>query len=292
MPSLLSLLPVPFVWGPVGGGESFPWSFTRFFNLRGRLHERLRDVAHRLGEINPLVRLTARRASIALATTPETGARLKLLGCRRIELFSQIGMTREEIRAVKPAVPRKDGLFRLLSVGELLQLKGFDFGVRAFFAFQKEHPDSEYWLIGEGPERNNLKKLSRDLGISGKMRFEGALKRGQVLKRLPSFDALLMPSFHDSGGLVCLEAMTAALPVVCLDLGGPGLHVTAETGIKVPAISADQIVEDMSGALKYLASHTGIARRKGRAGRSRVRADFCWEVKGSRMAKIYESLWK
>jgi glycosyltransferase involved in cell wall biosynthesis len=290
MPSLLSLLPVPFVWGPVGGGESYPGSFVRFFGLRGRLHESLRNAARRLGECNPLVRLTARRTSIALAATPETGVRLELLGCRRIELFSQIGMTREEIRDMTPAAPRGDGLFRLLSVGELLHLKGFDFGLRAFCRLQKVHPDSEYCLIGEGPERNNLEKLSRLLGISGKVRFEGALRRDQVLKRLPCFDVLLHPSFHDSGSLVCLEAMTAAVPVICLDLGGPGLNVTEETGVKIPAISGEQVVEDMTEALKYLASNSGIARRKGQAGRRRVEEHFCWEAKGERMAKIYESL--
>ncbi len=292
MPSLLSLLPVPFVWGPVGGGESFPKSLTRLFSLRGRLHESLRNAVRRLGECNPLVRLTARRASIALAATPETRARLRLLGCRRVELFSQIGMTREEIQAVKPAAPRMDGRFRLLSVGELLHLKGFDFGLRAYSRFQRMHPDSEYCLIGEGPERSRLEELSRVLGISGKVRFEGALSRDQVLKRLPSFNVLVHPGFHDSGSLVCLEAMTAAVPVICLDLGGPGLNVTAETGIKVPAISGEQIVEEMTEALEYLALHTGIARRKGQAGRRRVRTHFCWEEKAARMARIYESLGK
>ena len=292
MPSLLALLPVPFVWGPVGGGETYPGSFTRLFSLRGRLHESLRNVARRVGECNPLVRLTARKASIALAATAETGARLRRLGCRRIELFSQIGMTLEQIRAVKPAAPRMDGVFRLLSIGELLQLKGFDFGLRAFCRFQQEHPGSEYCLIGEGPERGNLERLSRVLGISGKVRFEGALKRDQVLKRLPSFDVLLHPSFHESGSTVCLEAMNAAVPVICLDLGGPGLHVTAETGIKVPAISGEQIVHDMTEALDYLALNAGIAKQKGQAGRRRVKALFSWEAKGERMARIYESLWK
>ena len=292
MPSLLSLLPVPFVWGPVGGGESFPGSLTRLFSLRGRLHESLRTMARRLGECNPLVRLTARRASIALAATPETGARLAMLGCRRIELFSQIGMTRAEIRDTIPATLRGDGVFRLLSIGELLHLKGFDLGLRAFCRFQKTNPDSEYWVIGEGPERNNLEKLSRILGISGKVHFEGALSRDRVMKKLPCFDVLLHPGFHDSGGLVCLEAMTAAVPVICLDLGGPGLNVTEETGVKVPAISGEQIVDGMTDALRYLASNARIARQKGQAGRRRVEEHFCWETKGERMVRIYESLGK
>src|SRR2546430_4418443 len=41
------------------------------------------------------------------------------------------------------------------------------------------------------------------------------------------------PSLHDSGGWVCLEAMAAGRPVICLDLGGPGYQVTEESGIKI-----------------------------------------------------------
>jgi glycosyltransferase involved in cell wall biosynthesis len=290
MPSLLSFLPVPFVWGPVGGGESFPGSFTRLFSLRGRLHEALRNAARRLGERSPLVRLTARRACIALASTPETGARLAVLGCRRVELFPQIGMTGAEIDAVRPAGSRADGVFRVVSIGELLQLKGFDFGLRAFCLFRAAHPDSEYLLIGEGPERRNLEMLARRLGIAGAVRFEGALTRSEVLERLPLFDVLLHPGFHESGSLVCLEAMTAALPVVCLDLGGPGENVTAETGFRVPAISGQQVVSDMAEALDFLAVNARAARQMGLAGRRRVKEVFCWEAKSDRMAEIYESL--
>jgi hypothetical protein len=48
-PSLLCLLPIPFVWGPVGGGETAPPVFERDFPLRGRLYEALRRVARRIG---------------------------------------------------------------------------------------------------------------------------------------------------------------------------------------------------------------------------------------------------
>ena len=71
-PSFLALLGVPFIWGPVGGGESTPRGFQRSFSPRGKVHELMRDLARRLGELDPFVRWTARRATIALATTPET----------------------------------------------------------------------------------------------------------------------------------------------------------------------------------------------------------------------------
>jgi glycosyltransferase involved in cell wall biosynthesis len=290
LPGLLALLPAPFVWGPVGGGESFPPRFLRSFSLRGRVHERLRSLARRFGECSPLVRWTAARSSIALAATPQTAARLKRLGCRRVRLFPQIGMTREELGALQPAGGPKGAPFRLVSVGELLHLKGFDLGLRAFARFREGRDDSEYFLVGDGPERRSLEGLARRLGVAPAVRFLGGLERARVLALLPRFDVLVLPSFHDSGGLACLEAMAAGLPVVCLDLGGPARIVTERTGFRIRALHPRQIVEDLAGCLARLAADPAQARALGLAGRRRVETLFSWEAKGEQMARIYEGL--
>ena len=57
MPSFMALLPVPFVWGPVGGGETTPSGFWWSFSLRGKVFEIFRVLARRLGEFDPFVRL-------------------------------------------------------------------------------------------------------------------------------------------------------------------------------------------------------------------------------------------
>jgi hypothetical protein len=56
MPSLLALLSVPFVWGPLGGGEYAPRTLSRTFCIRGKIHEVMRRAARWLGERDPLVR--------------------------------------------------------------------------------------------------------------------------------------------------------------------------------------------------------------------------------------------
>jgi hypothetical protein len=71
-PSFLSLLPVPFIWGPVGGGESAPKDFWQGFSLRGKVYETLRNLARWLGEHDGFVQLTAQRCVLALATTKAT----------------------------------------------------------------------------------------------------------------------------------------------------------------------------------------------------------------------------
>lgn len=290
MPSFLALLPVPFIWGPVGGGESAPWTFYRTFSWRGRIYEYLRSGIRWFGEHDPFVRMTARRAAVTLATTEETARRGKALGASRVEVVSQVALPAEEIQQLA-AIPAHTGNpFRLLSLGRLLHWKGFHLGLRAFARFVREFPRSEYWLVGDGPERRNLERLAQELGVAEKVRFWGALPRAEALKKLAECDVLVHPSLHDSGGWVCVEAMAAGRPVICLDLGGPALQVTGENGFKIPARTPEQAVEEMAEAMLKLARNPELRLRMGEAARRRVREEFSWERRGEQVACIYERI--
>jgi glycosyltransferase involved in cell wall biosynthesis len=286
-PSFLALLPAPFVWGPVGGGESAPRAFRNSFSLRGKASEILRDLARGLSQFDPFVRLTARRAALTLATTRQTEERMESLCCREILVYSGIGLPSEEIERLGGSPHRQGNPFRLLSLGRLLHWKGFELGLEAFAQFHSRFPESEYWIIGEGPERKRMEKLALRLGVREKVIFWGALPRPVALEKLAECDVLVHPSLHDSGGWVCLEAMAAGRPVLCLDLGGPGLQVTRETGIKVPPISPAQAIGDLSAAMCQLAGSPAHRARLGEAGRKRVREHFAWDKKGNDLAEQY-----
>ena len=98
------------------------------------------------------------------------------------------------------------------------------------------------------------------------------------------------PSLHDSGGWVCLEAMAAGRPVVCLDLGGPGLAVTSATGIKVPADSPEQVIRDLASAFGQLASAPALRARLSLGARNSVEAHFNWNKKGLILTQLYRSV--
>jgi len=287
LPSFLALLPVPFVWGPVGGGESAPRAFYRTFSWRGRMYEAMRDVARKLGEHDPFTRLTAQRAALALATTPETAERLRRLGARRIRVLPQVALSREEIARLAALPMHTTPPFRLLSIGRLLHWKGFHLGLEAFARFVRVHPESEYWIIGDGPERKRLMRLVQRLGIAERVRFWGRLPRDEVLQRLAEVDVLVHPSLHDSGGWVTLEAMAAGRPAIVLDLGGPALQVTEETGFKIPAQTPEQVVVDMAEAMQMLAYDEGLRRRMGEAARERVRDTFSWRQRSREISCFY-----
>jgi glycosyltransferase involved in cell wall biosynthesis len=156
--------------------------------------------------------------------------------------------------------------------------------------FRREFPAAEYRIIEDGPERKRLRKLAERLGVARSVTFWGVIPRWQVLEKLAECDVLVHPSLHDSSPAVCVEAMAAGRPVVCLDLGGPALQVTEDTGIEVPATSPDQVTHDLANAFYKLASDPGLRTRLSLGARKRVEEDFDWEKKGPFMAKLYGSL--
>ncbi|MGB7416567.1 MAG: glycosyltransferase [Thermosynechococcaceae cyanobacterium] len=288
-PSFLAFLPIPFIWGAVGGGEMAPSSFWQDFNLRARLYEVARMMAHRLGEIDPFTRLTIRKSALVRATTKDTAARLICMGAVNPEIFPESALPLTEIEALGQYPPPLDGGIRFISMARLLHWKGLHLGIRSFA--QAKLPDnSEYWIFGEGPERASLEKLAQSLGVSQQVQFLGCQPRSETLQNLSQCHGLVHPSLHDSGGWVCVEAMAMGKPVICLDLGGPSTQVTAQTGIKVQAQTPQQAVDGLAEAMSRLAQDSTLRSTLGEAGRVRATTIYSWEGRSKHLVELYHRL--
>jgi glycosyltransferase involved in cell wall biosynthesis len=289
MPSFLPLLPVAFIWGPVGGAESTPRNFWVSFSLRGKLYELLRDLVRTLSDLNPVVRLNARRALVVLSKSEETKRRLEAFGCRRAVVYSEVGLSPDEICRLNAVPLRNANSFQVVSIGRLIHWKGFELALKAFADFHRKFPASYYWIIGNGPERRRLEGLTRRLGVVESVQFFGNLHRAQVLEKLLASDVLVHPSLHDSGGWVCVEAMAAGRPVICLDVGGPAAQVSEQSGIKVPAGSPRQAVRDLAVAMEQLAQDPIRRHCLGKGARERVQKHFSWDSKSEWVKRMYSS---
>jgi glycosyltransferase involved in cell wall biosynthesis len=287
-PSFLVLLPIPFIWGTVGGGESAPKAFWADFSWRAKVYESIRSLAHRIGELDPFTRLTAQRSVLVRATTVETADRLRQMGAKEIEIFPESGLSEMEINQLAqfPLLDRPN--IRLISMARLLHWKGLHLGIRAFA--QANISNSEYWILGDGVERQPLQDLAQRLEVSDRVKFWGRLPRHDTLQKLAESDVLLHPSLHDSGGWVCIEAMAAGRPPICLDLGGPATQVTAATGLKISATTPEEAVDGLAAAISQLAQDRSLLHKMSQAGRERVKEMYSWKVKGQLLAHLYEKL--
>jgi glycosyltransferase involved in cell wall biosynthesis len=284
-PSLLSRLGIPFIWGPIGGGESTPAAFLEGLGARGRIAERCRNAARWIGEHDPFVKLTARHCDLALATTPETAQRLRALNVREIRLLGHAALSRsqtESLAALKAPPPQP---LRFISLGRLLHWKGFHLGLQAFA--QANIALAEYVIVGDGPQRERLETLAHRLNLGGRVTFTGWVPRNDALAQLERSHVLVHPSFHDSGGWACIEAMAAGRPVLCLDLGGPATIVDARSGVKIPSQDPQQAIRALADEMQRFAREPQRLLTLGASAREVAKTSYLWEHRVDAMAAIY-----
>lgn len=133
-----------------------------------------------------------------------------------------------------------DGESLLVHTSNFRKVKRVDDVIRIFNNVRKEIP-AKLLLVGDGPERNNIEALCREIGTCDDVRFLGKLEA--VEEVLSVADLFLMPSEKESFGLAALEAMACEIPVISTNAGGlPELNIHGETGF----LSNVGDVEDMT----------------------------------------------
>jgi len=180
--------------------------------------------------------------------------------------------------------PYAAGAPRLLCVGRLIPIKGHIVLLRAFAAARPRVPGLTLDIAGRGPLEPALKALARELGIADSVRFLGYV--APIQDAIEKSAVIVVPSMGEGFGMVALEAMERARPVIAASIGGLGELVDDEvTGLLV----APGIAEPLTDAIVRLAGDLDLAARMGQAGRRRALAEFLEERCIDRTEQLYES---
>lgn len=161
-------------------------------------------------------------------------------------------------------------LCSILYVGRLVYYKGCDVLISAM----KEVNNAELIIVGEGPLRNDLEKLSVKLGLAYRVHFTGKLSDEKLSEAFSLCDVFVLPSVAKSEafGLVQIEAMSYGKPVIntCLESGVPFVSLDGITGITVPP--SDPV--ELASAIQKLVDNPDLRQKYGKAAFSRVREKF------------------
>ncbi len=298
-----ALLPTPYLRGPGGGAHRTPRAFLREYPFSARLWERFRAVMQWAFRHDPIYLLGQRRARALLLCNREAVEAVPKRLKHKVQLFPVNGISVEDLEVISgkglghqgagsegKGEPHAARRFQVLSAGKLLGLKGYALALRAFAPFAQSHSDVRFTIVGDGPERPRLEKLIRDLGLEEQAQLEKWMPRQDLLAMMRECDVFLFPSLRDGGGAVVIEAMAAGKAVICMDLAGPGLHVTEECGIKIPADSPRETIELMARALEQLYQDRELCMKMGKAGRVRAEQAYSWDHLGERLFKIYKEV--
>jgi len=206
-----------------------------------------------------------------------------------------LGVKPERIRVIHPAVNpalltsktppetvrQRHGLQGkkcILTVGRLVERKGFDTVIRALPAILEVIPEAHYLIVGGGPAEAGLKALVADLGLETYVTFAGPKSRDEVADYYLASDLFVMISREipekgdvEGFGIVYLEANLLGRPVVAGRSGGVADAVVhEETGLLVDPRDPAGV----AAAVVRVLSDSDLAQRLGENGRSRVLSDF------------------
>ena len=144
-----------------------------------------------------------------------------------------------------PPVPKGAPLF--VCAGRLIPQKGIDLVIRALPVYRREYGRCALWVIGDGPERQRLTQLSRQLGVEDMITFLGTVDHHGLKDAFQACQALVFPTLQDLTGRVVVEALSVGAPVVVSPMTGAVGTIVHDgvNGIVVDPRDASALAEAM-----------------------------------------------
>lgn len=190
--------------------------------------------------------------------------RVDLPNLRIIETF--MGVETLEAQDVTAYRAYERGRLHLITVARLQFNKGHKHALSAIAKGVQEGLDLRYSIVGDGPDKDGLVQLTKELGLSDRVEFTGPLSDINVRDQLLKADVFILPStgIGEAWPVSVMEAMGVGLPVIATEIGAtPEMICTGHDGFLVPQADPDAILE----TLRLLAEDLGLRYNVGSAGR-------------------------
>lgn len=254
-PCPLYKLNIPYVIGPVGGGEATPSQLTSLYSAKERFKEWLREMMNKMALLNPMVNKCFNNASLILTKTQDTKDLLAKWADKTI-VNLELG-----IKCVSNNnIERDKDIF--LFIGRFTYWKGVKLVLDAFRLYALKHPTARLLMIGKGEMEYEITQFA----VSHNLNIEIIpwIKQEELKQYYSTAGAMLFPSLHDSSGNVVLEALSFGLPVICLDCGGPASvlgETLKELIVETKNNDASNVVNGIVEKMDFISTDEGLRKK-------------------------------
>lgn len=246
IPSFLSLLNIPFIFGPIAGGEQVPKQFLKNFHLKSKIFEYLRRLSNSIIKYSPIINLILKNSSIIIVNSIQTKKFInKNYHYKTIKELA-IAPKQTQIKKNLFIENKKIESFNMCFVGDYEDHKGIFIILKIILKLKNNHHKFNFCFIGSGGLKTKMKNFIDINNLNSFVRIYDKMPQSYVFKKMQRSHLLLFPALRDSGGMVLFEAMQHGLPSAVLDLGGPGQIIDKECGIivKHENKSEEKIIND------------------------------------------------
>ncbi len=241
--------------------------------------------------LRPLLRRIARGSDAVTVISSYTAAQLRRSVPEVDPVVIPFGATVEAPPEISLPFAGK-GPVRLLFAGRLVERKGVHRLLEALARL--EAPDAiRLRVVGDGPERPRLEARARELGVDGRVDFDGFVSGARLQSAFEEADVFVLPAVRDRKGdveglgVVLIEAMAHGRPVIACEVGGiPDVVRDGETGLLVPPDEPAAL----AGAIERLCRDPAEARALGLRGKEWGARRFGWERIVDSLEALYRSV--
>jgi glycosyltransferase involved in cell wall biosynthesis len=189
----------------------------------------------------------------------------------------------EECKKIKQQIGI-DSKLCVLFVGRLIPRKGLPFLVEAAQHIVKEYVQTNFLIVGDGPQKNHIISHLQKTNLRGNFVFLGDVNERVLPALYNCADVFVLPSIQEGQGIALLEAQATAKPVVAFDVGGVNEAVVkGETGLIMKPDS-----RELADAIMKLLGNWSLRETMGIKGRKFVLKNFSWDICAQKMLKIYQ----
>jgi glycosyltransferase involved in cell wall biosynthesis len=292
-PGFLWRLKTPFVWGPVGGLVYAPKILFGELPLKAKIYQAVRNALTALQFIMSFrVRFAykaAKRTSSFIAATPDIGQKfIDRFG----GTFTWLPETGSANGGVFGATPPKKKLGRrleLLWLGGLIDIKPLGILLEAISEIPNHQERVRLTIVGDGDSRARFESIANEKKINAV--FVGWLPHDEAKNMFQFADLFVLLSLKDLTTNVVFEALSSAIPVICLDHHGYS-HVIDDTcGIKIPLSEPTALRLKIADELTRLIDNPSLLAPLSRGAKDRALA-FTWDNNVKKISEIYQNILK
>jgi glycosyltransferase involved in cell wall biosynthesis len=250
-PGYLWKLGKPFVWGPIGGLQFFPWRLLNAVPLRSRLFFVLRNVSTVWAmHVSRRPRLAAAKAKAILAGSSSVADKVRTLWGRDATISCQVSAP--DVEQNLPVRRENGEPLRIIWSGDCNPGKALNIVLLALEKLKRSSVDWRLVVAGDGLLSGKWKALSARLGIAERCSFLGRVSRAEMLRVMATGHCFVLSSLYEGTPTVVVEALTYGMPVICLDHFGMKDAVNAKCGVKIPPTRLNQVIGDFAKAIETL----------------------------------------
>lgn len=265
-----------FVWGPVGGLESIPEEYSRHYDKKSRMIEKVRRVVTSMAVWNRGFRKRCKQADLILCKTEITRDLISQRQADKAILFTDVAA---DISCVSGWDKKmKQDVTEFITVGHLDAWRGFDLIIEALPKVISKNSKIHLTIVGSGPDKVRLERLVKKYALETFVTLAGKVSMNIYKDLMKNADVVVNAALKEGAVTVSFDSMAMGKPLICLDTTGYTRYFTNDYAILIPRKGRSEVIQRLEEAMLRMTQ----PEERNKLGRKaqEVSEKFSWENHG------------